>query len=172
MTQSEQSTNDVGLDAKGIYSWALERVGRQKLALPKRPKKWVTEYEFPEDPAMLSSLELGQLMMRLAAMYGYVLRLMGVLSAELVAVDAEYDSRVHTHALKAREELGRVNKELLEAHVVYHHKELRPLRYRRVELRTVHAILDTYARIYIFHHQALSREQSRRAEESRMEIRG
>jgi len=171
MTPSEKSTNDVGLDAKGIYSWALDRVKRQKLAVPKRPKTWVTEYEFPEDPALLSSLELGQLMLKLSAMYGYVLRLMGVLDAELVAVDAEYDSRVQTHALKVREELGRVNKELREAHVVYKHKELRPLRHRRIELRTVRAILDTYARIYIFHHQALSREQSRRAEESRMEIR-
>jgi hypothetical protein len=164
--------NDVGLDAKAIYSWALDRFNKQKLPMPAKPKEWVREYEFPEDPSMLTGMELGQLMLRLSASYGYVLRLLGVLDAELVAVDAEYEVRVMTYGIKAREELGRVNREMVEAHVVYAHAELRGLRKRRVELRTVRAMLDTCAKIYLFHHQALSREQSRRAEEIRMEVRG
>jgi hypothetical protein len=172
MTTSEPQTTDVGLDGQAIYSWALERIKKQQLSLPAKPKQWVLEYELPEDPGLLTSLELGQLMLRLAAAYGYILRLLGVLDAEHTAIDAEYVTRVHTYALSARAELGRVNKELVEAHVVFEHAELRGLRKRRVELQTCRVLLDAYSKIYIFHHQALSREQSRRAEESRMEIRG
>lgn len=150
-----------------VYDWAREKLKRQQLPLPKRPTSEQPEYEFPEDPDAVTSVELGQLMLRYAAYHGYTLRLMGVVDSELTAIESEYQLRIQTHGLVERQELGRVAFDAIEAAVLVKYPELYAMKRRVTELRTIRVQLETSATIYERHWTALSREQARRAAEAK-----
>jgi hypothetical protein len=120
----------------------------------------------------MSSVELGQLMLKYAGFHGYALRLLGIVDSELTALSAEYRMKVQMRGLDLRKVLGRVAFEAVEAAVLKAYPDLIPLYKRITELQTVKVQLSTHAEIYNRHWTALSREQARRADELRMESGG
>jgi hypothetical protein len=160
-------SDDELFDGKQVLDWAKGKLRAQRLPLPKKPAADKPEYEFPEDPDALTSVELGQLMLKYAAYHGYTLRLMGVLDAELTALESEYQLKVQTYGLEARQELGRVAFDAIEAAVLQKRRELVGVKKRITELRTVRASLEASSQIYERHWNALSREQARRTSDIR-----
>jgi len=156
------------IDGKQVSDWAAEKVLKQHLPLPAKPKGKEPEFEYPSDPTAITLSELGQWMLKLAGWHGYAIRLVGVADAELTALSAEYEMRVNSLGSEVRAELGRVNAQVVEATVLQNHPELEPLFKRRLELSTVKVHLDTRARIYEKLWNALSRELARREMEIRI----
>ena len=117
-------------------------------------------------------------MLKLAGFYGYAARLLGLLESELVLVESEYRLGINAAGLHLRgsESFGkRPSAEVVEAAVVTaeeehgDHSDLLDLRHRRLELLAVKAQLESRLLIYDKGYAALSREQSRREVESRVQ---
>ena len=153
-----------------VFDWATDRVRRQNLPLPKKPRGTDPEYDVVDDPDSLSSVELGQRMSRFAAWLTYCMRLVGTVESELVLVEAEYKLRVNAAMIDAREALpGRPSADLVEAYVLRESDELGLLYKRKLELVAIKAQLEPRLRIYDKSWQALSRELTRREIESRVQ---
>lgn len=162
--------NALDVDSSELFDWATERVKRQNLPLPKKPRGADPEYDVVDDPDSLSSIELGQRMSRFAAWLTYCARLVGVVESELVLVEAEYKLKVNAAMIDAREALpGRPSADLVEAYVLRRDDELGPLYKRRLELVAIKAQLEPRLRIYEKAWQALSRELTRREIETRVQ---
>ena len=159
--------NAADIKADDVLGWAKEKMDTRRLPLPKKPRGRDPQFDFPDDPDALGSNELGQLMMRMASYLGYTQRLLGIADSELALVEAEYRLRVNTAGLEARERLGRVAADVVEAAVLAENGDLVPLYERRLRLMTVCIQLKSRLSMYEKFYQALSRELSRREMESR-----
>lgn len=151
-----------------IKTWVDEKMNKQRLPLPARPQAANPEFSFPEDPSLLSSIEVGQWMARFTAYLTYTARLLGNVESELVAVDAEYRLKINMGRDEVMDNLPkRPAAEVVEAEVLRRTPEITPLYERRLKLLAVKAQL--MARITIFErsYQAMSRELSRREMEAR-----
>lgn len=155
-------------DGKGIFKWSIDKMRSSRIPIPAMPDGKDEEYEFPENPDELSSTELGQLMLQVAAYGGKRNVQMGILESELVALDSEYKLKIGVYGVEIRESIGgRPSQETVEYAVLERHPELMPVYKRTTELKTVQANLRRQIETYQMHWQALSRELSRRFDESR-----
>jgi hypothetical protein len=66
----------------------------KQVSLPRRPKSFGEEYDFPEDSSLLSDQELGTLMFRLTAWQGYVLRELMLVEARKSVATYRYENRL------------------------------------------------------------------------------
>jgi hypothetical protein len=158
------------VDHEALFKLALEKVGKHNLPLPKKPNFDEAEFEIPEDPDDLTTIELGQRMMQATAFYGYSKRLLGVLDAELVPLDYAYNLRIQQHGNLLRVDPTFKNRsgEIIEAAVLANNDSLAPLLARRLELRSIKVLLEARLEIYDRTYTVLSRELSRREVESRI----
>jgi hypothetical protein len=155
------------MDGRGLYESARDKVALHRLPNPTRPKAGEPQYTFPQSPGNLTSEQLGAMMLRLAGYLGYLLVKQGEVEAELIGVDAQFDTNIAALIPAIRAEHGRLNKEEVRALAVNADIDLRKLYERLTELRSVEAILRGKIAAYTQHFQALSREQSRRDTEAR-----
>lgn len=158
----------VDVKADNVLEWAREKMEKKRLPLPKRPRGKDPEFIFPDDPDTLSSSELGQLMMRMTAFFGYAQRLFGLADSEFALVDIEYKVQINMAGIEVREKLGRVSADVVEAAVLSENEDIAPLYERRLKLMTIRSQLESRLKIYEKLYQALSRELSRREMESRV----
>lgn len=154
-----------------IFVRVLEKVGKHNLPLPKKPNFTDKEFEVPTDPDSITTVELGQKMMQASAFYSYAKRLLGVLEAELIPLEAEYKLRVITRGniLRRDPTFKSRSAEIIEAEVLSNNEDLLPLYERKVELLSIKSILESRADIYDRVYVTLSRELSRRGIESRVQ---
>lgn len=136
------------------------------LPLPKKPEGFAGEYEFPTDPTALSGLELAQLMGRLAAWRGYLMRVMGLQEVKLVSFETVYEILLGAAMSKAQGDKREV-KEVLKARAINENKNLRRMTQRIIELRAQNHLLKTQDAVYQLQWAALSREQGRRSDDIR-----
>lgn len=158
----------IDLKSSDIHSWAEEKLRKQNLPLPAKPKGENVEYEFPEDPNSVTNIELGQLMAQFASFFGYTQRLLGLAESEFILVEAEYKLQIHTRGIKLREEHGRISADAIEAMVLGEDGDLTELYKRYLELLTIKTQLDSRIKIFQAAYSALSRELSRREMEVRL----
>lgn len=146
---------------------AAERLQQETgLPLPKKPTGFSEEYEFPTDPTALSGMELAKLMGYLTACRGYLMRVLGMLEIRLVAYETIYEILLGAGMAKAQGDKREV-KEIVKARAITEDKNLKRLTQRITELRAQRQLLKTQDEIYSVQGAALSREQSRRADEIR-----
>ena len=159
--------NDVNADE--INTWAGERIAKQNLPLPAKPRYEDPEFQFPDDPADLTMMQLGQLMLRFAGFLGYSIHLLGLAESELTLVESELNGKVAGLSGPVRTALGRVKAEVIENAVLSNNPQLIPLHKRRLELTAIITRLGSMTKIYEKMYQALSRDLARREVESRVQ---
>ena len=153
-----------------VKAWADGKLAKQGLPLPKMPSNKDPEFEYPEDPSRLGSIEIGQWMSKFTGFFNYTTRLLGNVEAELVLVEAEYRLRVNTLRPEVIEDMpSRPAADVVESEVLRRHDELTPLYERRLQLLSVQKSLEARAKIYERGYQAMSRELSRRELEGRVQ---
>ena len=154
-----------------IQAWAEDKMAKQRLPLPTKPKGKDPEFAYPEDPSLLQSIEIGQWMAKFTGWFTYTTSLLGRVASELVPVEAEYKLAINSHRSAVVEGLGkpRPAAEVVEAEVLKEHDELGPLYERRLQLMTIKETLEARARIYEKGYQAMSRELSRREMEAKIQ---
>ncbi len=157
------------VNADEINTWAGERIAKQNLPLPAKPRPGDPEYLFPDDPSDLSTMQLGQLMLRFAGFLGYAVHLLGLAESELTLVESELAGKVAGLAGPVRAALGRVKATEVENTVLSNNPQLVPLHKRRLELTAVITRLEPMTKIYEKMYQALSRDLARREVESRVQ---
>lgn len=166
LQQMDEAITQTDFSGSAIMKEVTENMKSQRLPSPARPKADDPEYQFPEDPDELTSAQLGQLMLRFAAWEGYTHRLLGPVEAELVALEKESQIKVLGAGAGLRDELGKnAGRDTVEAAVLAFHPEFLPLTQRITKLKTAKASLESRATIYQAGWSALSREQTRRADE-------
>ena len=163
MTAQKPATGWTAEDAVVAAEKLLSETG---LPLPKKPEGFAGEYEFPTDPTKLSGLELAQLMGRLAAWRGYLMRVMGLQEAKLMSFETVYDIMLGAAMAQAQGDKREV-KEILKARAITENNNLRRMTQRITELRAQRLLLKSQDDIYGLQWAAMSREQGRRSDEIR-----
>lgn len=159
-------------------SWTVDQVMQDTerflhgLGLPRmiRPDGLGTEYAFPTNVRQLTSLQLGELQLRLTAWFTYLLDVQGKEEAELGAVSAVFKIRlgVRVHELRATEGGRPPAQDVLEALAVAEQgTDLRQLQQNIIARGVRVRRLEAQAKIYAEQLARLSREQSRRESEMR-----
>jgi len=153
-----------------IQAWAEDKMAKQRLPLPTKPKGKDPEFAYPEDPSLLQSIEIGQWMSKFTGWFTYATSLLGRITSELVLVEAEYRREINSFRSEVLADLsGRPAAEVVEAEVLKQHDELEPLYERRLQLMTIKETLESRAKIYERGYQAMSRELSRREMEAKIQ---
>jgi hypothetical protein len=156
------------MKAKDTLSWVDDKMKEHRLPRPKKPKGRDPEFEFPDDPSKLNSSQLGKLMMRYTAFYGYAQYLYGMADSEYTLVDEDYRTKINQLGIAVREDLGRVSADVVEAEVLNRNKkEFAKLKERRRKLIAVRTQVEARLKIYERFYNALSRDLARREIESR-----
>jgi len=162
--------NATDVKSEDIQAWAEDKMGKQRLPLPTKPKGKDVEFEYPEDPSKLVSIEIGQWMSKFTGWLTWTTSLLGRITSELVLVEAEYRLKINSFRSEVLADLpGRPAAEVVEAEVLKQHDELGPLYERRLQLLTIKETLESRARIYERGYQAMSRELSRREMEAKLQ---
>ena len=162
--------NATEVSSAEIQAWAEDKMGKQRLPLPTKPKGKDPEFVYPEDPSKLIGIQIGQWMSRFTAWYTYTTSLLGRVASELVPVEAEYRLEINSLRSEVLPAMpGRPAAEVVEAEVLKQHDELGPLYERRLQLMTIKETLESRARIYERGYQAMSRELSRREMEAKIQ---
>jgi len=152
-----------------IQAWAKDKMSKQRLPLPTKPKGKDVEFVYPEDPSLLQSIEVGQHMSRFTAWFSYTVSLLGRITSELVLVEAEYRREIDSRCSEVLVDLpGKPTIKVIEAEVLKQHDELGPLYERRLQLMTIKETLESRVKIYERGYQAMSRELSRREMEAKI----
>ncbi len=160
--------NATEISSAEIQAWAEDKMGKQGLPLPTKPKGKDPEFAYPEDPGKLVSIEIGQWMSKFTAWLTYTTSLLGRITSELVLVEDEYSFKINSFASEVLVDLpGKPTIKVIEAEVLKQHDELGPLRERRLQLMTVKKTLESRVKIYEHGYQAMSRELSRKEMEAK-----
>ena len=153
-----------------IQAWAEDKMAKQRLPLPTKPKGKDPEFAYPEDPSKLVSIEIGQWMSKFTGWLTYTTSLLGRLTSELVLVEAEYRREVDSLCSEVLIDLpGKPTVKVIEAEVLKQHDELGPLYERRLQLMTIKEILESRVKIYERGYSAMSRELARREMEAKIQ---
>lgn len=143
----------------------MEQIG---LPSPRRPDKMEKEYDFPDNPAGLSSTELGQKMMALMAWYGYAAKHLGVQDAQLTAMKSVFEIMIGKAMVDiAKLSAIRLVKDQQFAMALDKDGELAAFYSRMLEKQVFADTLRAQVQVYEKQWAALSREQSRRSEDHR-----
>ncbi len=162
--------NAMDLDSGELKEWVEDKMAKQGLPLPKKPKTKDPEFEYPEDPSKLVSIEIGQWMSRFTGYFNYATALLGRVASELVGVEAEYRLKVNTMRSDVIAVMpSRPAADVVESEVLKQNDELAPLYERRLQLMSIKESLEARARIYERGYQAMSRELSRREMEGKVQ---
>ena len=157
------------MDYKDQLAWVNERMAKQNLPPPAKPKLKDPEFTIPTDPSKLTNHELGSRMLQTSAWYAYAQYLLGRCESELVLVEAEFRLKANVVMQELRKEVGRINQEAIESIAVANNpEELGGLYERRVQLMSIRKQLESRILIYEKGYNAFSREQSRREMEARV----
>jgi hypothetical protein len=156
------------MTGKEIFDSATKAVDSKGLPQPRKPEGKDPEFQFPEDPNQLKSIELGQWMFRFKGYLVWAIRLLGLVDSELVGISSEYKLANNKYLREAREEIGgRVTAEVVEIGVLRAHPDLEPLYSRQVELNAIKVQLEARVKIYEEAYAGMSRELTRREVEKR-----
>lgn len=149
---------------------AEELLAQERLPSPKPPEHLLgQDYDFPTDPATLTSSGLGRLMLQLAALRGWAKDRVGREDLRLHELELVFDYLVPLQMaeLVLGDELknaprAALVKEVLRSKAIDGDEKLKRLFHRIVEAKARVQALQTQLEIYESHYYALSREQSRR----------
>lgn len=135
---------------------------------PKRPSGLDEDYEFPTDPATLSSNELGKKMLALAAWYGYGTKHLGMQEAELTTMNAIFNILIGKAMVDVQKSSPiKMVKDQLWASALDRDPELLKFYQRMLDKQTFADTLRAQVQVYDKQWSALSREQSRRDQDHR-----
>lgn len=148
------------------------------LPMPKPPRHLLgKEYDFPSNPATLSTIDLGRIKLELAALRGHTQRLLAERDVVLHELEMVFDlmsPMVMLKLVKTGEfqDLPRAAlvKDVLRAAAIDRDNTLKNLYHRIVTETAVVMRLKAQFEIYEGHYAALSREQSRREASARVGI--
>ena len=162
--------NALDIDSEELKEWVEGKMTKQGLPLPSKPKMKDPEFEYPEDPSKLVSMEIGQWMSKFTAYFNYATSLTGRVASELVLVDAEYRLKVNTMRSDVIADMpSRPAADVVESEVLKQNDELAPLYERRLKLMSIKETLEARAKIYERGYQAMSRELARREMEGKVQ---
>lgn len=136
----------------------------QQISLPKRPKTFGEEYDFPEDPSLLSDNDLGTLMFKLTAWQGYILRELMLTETRRSVANYKYENRLQG-IMPSIEHPMRKTKDRVLAEAYEKDKVLKGLLQEVRDFTLERDQLKRVAEIYEVQVQILSREVTRRAYE-------
>lgn len=133
------------------------------LPSPARPGSDGKDYAFPHDVAKLTSAELGNLRLKLAALHGYATRLLAQEESSLVPLETVYKLRldVAVARLTGRWEKRAPAVEVLRAVAIDEDPTLAGTTQALIEKKAIVKRLEAQIKIYEAHLGALSREQAR-----------
>ena len=159
---------------------AEELLAKERLPRQRAPEQLLGEdYDFPLDPATLTSMELGRLMLRLASLKGYSGDRLAREEIALHELDQVLEYLVPLKMLDLIrsdefKDLPRAAlvKEVLRSAAIDGDDLLKRLFHRSVDQRAAVARLKAQYEIYESGYYALSREQSRREASARAGIPG
>lgn len=156
-----------------VYKQSLARVTallRQTgLPWPSRPADFGEEYEFPQDITALSSTRLAKLQSRLAGWDGYVQRLLGLADVDLDIMQNSFNILLAEKMSQLQSNgSSRKLKDTLKAQALSEVSELKAAAYTLAEKSALVKLLKAQKSIYDTQRHAASREQSRRADELRL----
>lgn len=135
---------------------------------PRRPAGLEEDYEFPTDPAALSSNELGRKMLALMAWYGYSTKHLGVQDAELTTMNAVFNILIGKAMVDVQKSSPiKMVKDQLFAASLDRDPDLLDFYQRMLQKQTFADTLRAQVQVYEKQWSALSREQSRRSEDHR-----
>lgn len=159
---------------KSIYRQALgrvtERLDSTGLPWPSKPTDYGSEYDFPSDITALSGGAIGKLQSRLAGWGGYADRLLALADIDLSLLQNSFDIALNEKMSELQENgSSRKLKDTLRAQALAESPDLKRAAYALAEKRAIVAALKAQKSIYDMQRQAVSREQSRRSDELRMQ---
>jgi hypothetical protein len=150
-----------------MYEEVIEKISGELTnhPLPQKPKTFGKEYEFPEDLTMITSMTLGNWLLKLSAWRGYTIRLLAKAEMEFTIMDDTFNAKV-TKQLAAISE-KRLTKEQAVGKVLGDEKDAK-LKVRVIEKHGQLVMLKRLLEIYTTQFEAISREISRRGIEARL----
>lgn len=147
---------------------AAKLIQESGLSSPSRPEGYGAEYDFPDDVNKLSSIDLGNLRLKLSRLHGYALRILAQEDNKLAPLEEVFIlKRDLTVADVTRSWTGRAPAvEILRAVAIDSNPHLVDLQQKIIGLRAGVNRLHAQIAIYDRHLSDLSREQSRRSDEA------
>jgi hypothetical protein len=162
--------NALDVNSDELKKWGEGKMSRQGLPTPSKPKGKDPEFEYPEDPSKLQSIEVGQWMSRFTGYFNYATSLLGRVASELVLIEAEYRLKVNTLRGEVLDDLpSRPAADVVESEVLKRNDELAPIYERRLKLLSIEKTLEARAKTYERGYQAMSRELARREMEGKIQ---
>ncbi len=149
---------------------AEELLAREGLPEAKKPTHLLgREYDFPTDPNILTSMQLGRIKLEMASLRGHVQSILGKQEIILHELEMVLDFMIPLEMLELvrSEEFRKLPraalvKEVLRAAAIERNPLIKRLFHRTVETKLIAQRLRVQYEIYEGHYAALSREQSRR----------
>ncbi len=144
-----------------------------KLPAMTGPTSFGSAYDFPTNAGQLTSLQLGDLQVKLAGYYTYTLQLLGQQEADLGALRSSYEISLGMQMQALQDGRGtgtgsRVNKDNLRALAITNDKLLRRATEQLIAREATVTRLKAQSEVYREQLTRLSREQTRREMESRI----
>jgi len=140
-----------------------------KFPLPQKPKTFGDVYEFPEDIANVTSIDLGRWMFKIAAWKGYALKILAYAETEHAIIDDLYDATLAT-TLGSMEPDKMSKKEALIGKALNADEKLKSLKSRVIAKSGEVAGIKRIVEIYSLQLEVVSREISRRNQDVRAKI--
>lgn len=154
---------------KTMYQRIADRI--EDIAIPARPSGEAGEYNFPEDPTLLTTDQVGRWMFTLTAWNGYILRNLALSDLVLAEAKSTYDNLLVESMSKITERKGKTRHQLnLEA--ISLSPEIVMAKKNMEEVSAEVSFWEKMHRIYEAQVAVLSREISRRAAEQQRESKG
>lgn len=152
----------------GMYARIADRIG--DVAIPAKPQGTGGEYQFPEDPTLLSTEEVGIWMFKLTAWNGYVLRNLALADLTAAEVRSQYETLMQQALAQISERKGKTRVQL-NTEALASNANIITLKEQLDEASAEVSVWERLHRIYEAQVAVLSREISRRTSEFRTESR-
>ena len=134
----------------------------RKFSLPKKPKTFGEEYEFPEDVSNLTSEKLGNWMFKIAAWKGYALKKLAAYELELSINEDDYQANM-AMSMNAVLTEKKLVKEQLTGKVLTSNPEMLSKNQKLSILKSTVVSLKRLVEMYTMQLDIISRDISRRS---------
>jgi hypothetical protein len=139
------------------------REGLKKFSLPQKPKSFGEEYHFPETIEMVSSVELGSWMFKLAAWKGYALRMLANAEIERTFLRGKNENKLAQKIAENSEGNKKMTKDHALGVLIKEDVDFKDARGRLIKKEAEVDSIKQIIEIYAMQIEVVSREISRRA---------
>ncbi len=167
--EMQKEGKELAIKTRETWDIAIEKINDKldKFPLPQKPKTFGEAYEFPQDIANVTSIDLGKWLFKLAAWKGYALKMLAYAETELSIIDDLYDATLAKY-LGSMEPDRLMKKEAMIGKALNNNEKLKNLKSRVVLQSGEVAGIKRIVEIYTLQLEVVSREISRRGQEQRL----